>query len=107
MEIATVSTYVSGIPELIEDGVSGLLVPEKDASALADTLQRLLEDERLRFRLGKNGRQRIINEFNIDKSVGRLASLFEKYVSDDGRPISSSRTRSDLGRDEHDGSAHH
>jgi glycosyltransferase involved in cell wall biosynthesis len=89
MEIPTVSTYVSGIPELIEDGVSGLLVPEKDVSALADALQGLLQDKGLRLKLGKNGRQKIINEFNIDTSVTRLASLFERYVNADRRPTGS------------------
>jgi len=81
MEIATVSTYVSGIPELIEDGQSGLLVKEKDAEALADALQRLLEDDELRTRLGKNGRQKVMEEFNIDKSAAQLATLFERYLT--------------------------
>ncbi len=80
MEIATVSTYISGIPELIEDGVSGLLVPERDAVALANTLQRLLQDDELRLKLGKNGRQKIVHEFDIDKSTAQLAVLFEKYL---------------------------
>ena len=78
MEIAAVSTYVSGIPELIEDGRSGLLVPERDARALADALQRLLEDDELRLRLGENGRRKVLSEFNIEKSTDRLAALFEK-----------------------------
>ncbi len=83
MEIATVSTKVSGIPELIEDGESGLLVPEKDAVALADALQRLLEDEALRARLGRNGRQKIRHEFDVDANAAQLALLFEKYLEPD------------------------
>jgi colanic acid/amylovoran biosynthesis glycosyltransferase len=79
-EIPTISTYVSGIPELIEDGHSGLLVQEKDAVALADAIQRLLEDAELRVRLGRCARQRIIQEFNIHRSGEQLAALFEKYV---------------------------
>ncbi|NBD36804.1 MAG: glycosyltransferase [Chloroflexi bacterium] len=80
MEIATVSTDVSGIPELIEDGESGLLAPEKDAEALADALQQLLEDEALRRTLGQNGRRRIVEEFNIYKSAAKLGDLFESYL---------------------------
>jgi colanic acid/amylovoran biosynthesis glycosyltransferase len=83
MEIATVSTYVSGIPELIEDGVSGLLVPEKDALALADALQGLLEDDELRLRLGRNGREKVVREFNVDKSTAQLSDLFIKYLKAD------------------------
>lgn len=86
MEIATVSTHVSGIPELIEDGVSGLLVPEKDAVALADALQRLIGDEELRLRLGKNGRQKVGSEFNIEKSAAKLSALFERYLERDREP---------------------
>jgi colanic acid/amylovoran biosynthesis glycosyltransferase len=80
MEIATVSTYVSGIPELIEDGESGLLVREQDPEALADALQRLLGDEELRTRLGKNGRRKVVEEFNIHKSAADLAEIFERYL---------------------------
>jgi colanic acid/amylovoran biosynthesis glycosyltransferase len=84
MEIPTVSTYVSGIPELIEHEQSGLLVPEKAPEALADAIQRLLRDERLRVRLGINGRRRVQAEFNIYKSAEQLASLFERYLEADG-----------------------
>lgn len=80
MEIATVSTTVSGIPELIEDGVSGLLVPEKDITALADALQRLIEDPALRQKLGQAGREKIIAEFEIDQNAERLAGHFEEVL---------------------------
>jgi colanic acid/amylovoran biosynthesis glycosyltransferase len=80
MEIPTVSTYVSGIPELIENEQSGLLVPEKDPEALADAIQRVLRDEKLRERLGKNGRCRVQAEFNIHKNVAQLVNLFERYL---------------------------
>ena len=80
MEVPVVSTTISGIPELIEDGQSGLLTPQKDALALADALQRLLTDAALRDRLGKAGRQKVIAEFNLRRNVDALAALFEKYL---------------------------
>jgi colanic acid/amylovoran biosynthesis glycosyltransferase len=83
MEIPTISTYVSGIPELIEDGQSGLLVKERDSVALADAIQRLLEDDKLRRRLGKNGRQKVIQEFNIYENGAQLAALFESHLNID------------------------
>ena len=86
VEVAAVSTRVSGIPELIEDGVSGMLVPEQDPLALADALQRALEDDELRSRLGENGRRKIIHEFNIDKSARQLATLFKECVQTDEGP---------------------
>lgn len=81
MEIPTVSTYVSGIPELIEHGQSGLLVKEKDAIALAEAIQLLLEDAELRIQLGKNGRQKIVQQFDIHKSAVQIGALFEKYLN--------------------------
>lgn len=83
MEIPTVSTYVSGIPELIQDGQSGLLVPEKDPVALADALERLLRDRELGARLGKNARQKILSEFDIKKNTRRLVAVFEQYLKID------------------------
>ena len=80
-EIPTVSTYVSGIPELIQDGETGLLVGEQDEVALADALQRLLEDKALRASLGKNGRLQIVQEFNIHTNATQLATLFRSYLT--------------------------
>jgi glycosyltransferase involved in cell wall biosynthesis len=80
MEIAVVSTTVSGIPELIQDDETGLLVPEKDPVALANALQRLIESPALRTRLGQNGRQKVVQEFDVHENAKRLAVLFERYV---------------------------
>jgi len=80
-EVAVVSSHVSGIPELIQDEESGLLVPEKDAAALADALRRLIEDKELRKQLGKNGRQKVIREFDVDASAAQLAKVFESFLS--------------------------
>jgi colanic acid/amylovoran biosynthesis glycosyltransferase len=81
MEIPVVSTYVSGIPELIEDGQSGLLVEEKDEIGLADALQRLIQDEAVRVALGKNGRSKVVQEFNIHDNASQLTTLFTRYLS--------------------------
>jgi len=75
MEIPVISTRVSGIPELIENGISGLLVEEKSSEELANAVTRLLDDPRLRAELGENGRKRIINDFNLRKEVSKLHDL--------------------------------
>ena len=49
-----------------------------------DALQRLLEDEALRRRLGKNGRQKVLDEFDIDQNAAQLAHLFEQYLKVNG-----------------------
>jgi glycosyltransferase involved in cell wall biosynthesis len=66
---ATLATRTGGIPEIVEDGVSGLLVPPGDAAALAAAIRRLLEDPPLRARLSAAGRQRIAEQFTLEASV--------------------------------------
>ncbi|MFC1736683.1 glycosyltransferase [Candidatus Hydrogenedentota bacterium] len=70
--VPVVSTRVSGIPELIEDGETGLLVPEKDSGALADAIERLISDATLRETLSVAARKKVRSEFNIDLTVDRL-----------------------------------
>lgn len=67
-----VSTALAGIPELVEDGVSGLLVAPGDASALADALRRLLDDEELSGRLAAQARRRVEDDFDAGKGAREL-----------------------------------
>lgn len=80
MELSTVSTDISGVPELIDHERSGLLTPPGDAIALADTLHRLRDDPELRERLGKAARKTVVNEFNIYRSAEQIAQLFEEMT---------------------------
>jgi colanic acid/amylovoran biosynthesis glycosyltransferase len=73
--LPVVATAISGIPELIEDGKSGLLVAERDPEALADALVRLYEDQRLCERLGEAGRSKVEAEFNLHETTAQLYSL--------------------------------
>lgn len=78
--LPVVASRLSGIPELVEDGVSGLLAPPGDAVALADVLERLWRDPALRQRLGQAARQKILNEFDLQRNARRLAERFETKV---------------------------
>ena len=69
---AVVGTTVSGLPELIEHEVSGLLVPPNDAAALAEAIARLLDDPALRRRLGEAARQTVEREFDAAIEAGKL-----------------------------------
>jgi colanic acid/amylovoran biosynthesis glycosyltransferase len=80
MGLPVVSTRVSGIPELVEDGVSGLLVPERDEEALADALERLLKSTELRTSLGRAARRRIQERFEIVANTRALRAAFEATV---------------------------
>ena len=69
MGLPVVATRVSGIPECVADGVTGLLVPERDPAALAEALARVLEDPALGRGLGQAGRVRIEREFDADANL--------------------------------------
>lgn len=84
MRVPVVGTRLSGIPELIQDGVNGLLVPPGDADALADGIARLWDDPALAARLADEGRATVERDFDIEKNVGRLAALFEHYLQKSG-----------------------
>ncbi len=76
MEIPVVSTDISGIPELIEHRLDGLLVPQRDASALAGALEELLKEPSLRRQLGQNGRDKVRRLFDNKKTTLSLRKLF-------------------------------
>jgi glycosyltransferase involved in cell wall biosynthesis len=71
-----ISTTVAGIPELVAKGNTGLLVPPRDAPALADRMDRLARDEKLRNDFGRAGRLRIEQEFTIEKTIEPLLEHF-------------------------------
>jgi glycosyltransferase involved in cell wall biosynthesis len=72
-ELACVSTAVAAIPELIEDGVSGLLVPPRDPRALAEAMLRLIGDPALRRRLAAQARSAVLSRFSFEAGIDRLA----------------------------------
>lgn len=74
-ERPVVSTDVYGIPELVENEVTGLLVEPHDLSELSSAIARLLDDAELRARLAKSGRKRVEEEFDIRTSVTKLKQL--------------------------------
>jgi glycosyltransferase involved in cell wall biosynthesis len=74
--LPVVSTAVSGIPELIDDDVNGLLVPSEDAEALADTIWRLAKDPALSRRLADAGASTIAERFDGELLAQQMAGLF-------------------------------
>jgi len=76
MGVPVVSTRVSGIPEMIDDGVHGLLVESRDPGGLADALRALLLDSSLHARLARAGRERICERFDSRRTTIALRDLF-------------------------------
>lgn len=81
MEIPCVATWVNGIPEMIRHNVEGLLVAPSSTDQLAQTLELLVDDAGLRDRLGKAGRERIQEHYNLEKNVEALYEHFESVLS--------------------------
>ena len=76
-----VSTRLAGIPELVIDGETGLLVSPADTAALTEALQKLLCDRELRVRYGCSGRARVEQHFRIEHTVVPLLKLFQDAAS--------------------------
>jgi glycosyltransferase involved in cell wall biosynthesis len=71
-----VTTGISGIPELVSDGVDGLLVPPNDPAALAAAIRALYEDRTFAERLGAAGRATVRERFDGDRLARHLVELF-------------------------------
>lgn len=87
--IPCVSTRISGIPELIESGISGLLVDERNVEQLAEAIERLLTDNNLRLKMGKEGKEKVETEFDIQKELSKQLRIWENVQ------ISSRRQKTD------------
>jgi len=80
MEIPCVTTRITGIPELIRNDKDGLLVAPSDVQGLADALERLITDKQLRETLGKSGRKRVMDKYDLARNVNRLAEVFSARI---------------------------
>ena len=76
--LVCVSTNISGVPELLDDGDNGLVVPPDDPAALAAALERAMRDPALRQRLGEAAEQKVRTHFDYHSSIRQLAGLFER-----------------------------
>ena len=74
--IPVVSTFHAGIPELVEDGVSGLLTLQRNTGDLAKKIQYLIMHPEVWESMGRAGRKKVEQEFEIEKTVNKLERLF-------------------------------
>jgi glycosyltransferase involved in cell wall biosynthesis len=80
MEIPCVSTFIAGIPELIDSGINGILVPPSDPELLAEAIAGLLSDTQWRHEIGRAGRRKILKAYHLPRNVARLAEIFEREL---------------------------
>lgn len=78
--LPVIVSNVGGVKELVENEVSGIVVPPRSESALVGALVRLLNDEELRVKMGAAGRQRVVENFSWDRTASATESLFSGLV---------------------------
>jgi len=84
--VPVITTRIAGVPELVEDGVHGFLIPPGDVDAIEHAIRELMGDPAQRASMGEAACGKVTAEFNIEYESAWLAGLFEAYVSASERP---------------------
>ncbi|MBK7977966.1 MAG: glycosyltransferase [Deltaproteobacteria bacterium] len=95
MGIAVVATRVGGVPEQVEDGVTGLLVPPSDPAALGEAIVSLIRDPERRRRMARAGRERALEVFGLEAYVARTRALYEELLGSSSDPEAQPRSTPD------------
>jgi len=76
-----VTTDTPGCREVVDDGVNGYLVPPRNASLVAESLKKLIENPELRSQFGQAGRDKVLKEFTVDKVVEETMNIYTSLLS--------------------------
>jgi len=79
-EVPVIASRTGGIPESVVEGQTGLLINPGDEGMLAEAMMRLLQDEGLRRKMGKEGRRRVAQRFNLERSTEVLFNLYQSIL---------------------------
>jgi colanic acid/amylovoran biosynthesis glycosyltransferase len=82
MGIPCITTFVAGISELIRNGIDGILVAPSDQDGLVHAFERLIDNPELCREFARAGRERVIDKYNLDRNVARLATVFRKRIKE-------------------------
>ncbi|MEK7520998.1 MAG: glycosyltransferase, partial [Patescibacteria group bacterium] len=77
-----VAADTGGCGEIVKDGETGILVPAKNPEKLAEAIEALIGDEKLRKRMGEDARRRAEKEFAIERMIGETERVFENLATD-------------------------
>jgi glycosyltransferase involved in cell wall biosynthesis len=78
--LPVVSTDVCGIPEVIQDGITGLLVPEKNTVALANAVMKMITDRKSALEMAEKGRSLVVREFDQERNAGKILDLYRRLI---------------------------
>ncbi len=79
-QVPCVSTNITGIPELIENSKTGMLLQPSDVEGLAHALETLMTDKELRIELGKQGRTKVVEDYNLSANCRMMADFFKNFL---------------------------
>lgn len=82
-----VVTDVGAMPEIVDDGVTGFVVPPKNPEALADAIVKLLRDEKLRRQMGENAYKKLKTDLSWDNIAEKTIGVYEKMIGEQKRPV--------------------
>jgi len=77
---AVLATAVGAVPEIVQDGVTGILVPPRDVQSLAKGILRLADDSVMLDKMGRTGRQRAVEWFDISRTAGEYEALYLRLL---------------------------
>jgi glycosyltransferase involved in cell wall biosynthesis len=78
--LPVVATTAGALPEVVEDGESGFLVPPRDHSALAGAIKRLLSDKPLRQMMGEKGKERVQRNFTWEEATRKTLEVYREVL---------------------------
>lgn len=84
--LASISTKIAGIPEIVRDGATGLIVPPRDGAALTDALRVLIENQDLRLRFGARAQALVARDYDATTNTNRLLDLIRSEANLPSRP---------------------
>jgi glycosyltransferase involved in cell wall biosynthesis len=76
-----VATRVGGIPEVVQDGVTGILVPPRDAGALRDAILKILSRREEAHTMGMRGKKRVMQSFPLEKSIRATETVYQEILN--------------------------
>jgi glycosyltransferase involved in cell wall biosynthesis len=80
--IPVIVSSVGGLPEVVQDGVTGIIVPPRDVEATAAAISRLIDDDRARHAMGVAGREFVLQNYEWSENAGRMERLYESLFRD-------------------------
>ncbi|MBA4323284.1 MAG: hypothetical protein C0408_10760 [Odoribacter sp.] len=76
MKVPVIATSVGALPEVVDDGETGILIPPGDVDALCESIKYLIKNPDIRLKMGENGRKRVLERFTIEENVRKTEDIF-------------------------------